>query len=191
MLTLAALAWIFGPSWQIIQRGIVSISPGKGAILLLAPIVALALLFAAFHFVHSEAWRLRWQRMQAAFRAGFRINAGTITALGLAFAIHLLNFLIVFLFAQSLGISVTFLEILLILPVVFLFLLLPVTVNGHGLREVLLIFYFTEFHIHLASGTSAAIPEIVVSLTLLCVANDLLWSLPGGLLALLGPKPKT
>ena len=72
-------------------------------------------------------------------------------------------------------------------PVVFLLLLLPVTVNGHGLREFLLIFYFMEFGIHLAGGSSAGVPEIVVSLTLICVANDLLWSLPGGLLCLVPP----
>ena len=39
----------------------------------------------------------------------------------------------------------------------------------------------------LGGGQAAGVPGIVVSLTLICVANDLLWSLPGGLLCLVPP----
>ena len=59
--------------------------------------------------------------------------------------------------------------------------MMPVTVNGHGLREVLLIFYFTYFHIALTGYAEVGVKETVVALSVLLVANDLLWALPSGL----------
>jgi len=60
-------------------------------------------------------------------------------------------------------------------------MMLPVTVNGHGLRELVLIYYFRALHIVPASGTGTGAAEAVVSLSILMVANELLWSLPGGI----------
>jgi hypothetical protein len=183
MVVMAGFAAVLGPSWKIVESGLVSINHGKllGVLVVASGIAAGIILYRLFG---SETLRNRWVRVKAALGAGLRINTGTLMALLLAFLIHFLNFTIFFLFARALGISITYWQVLLIMPVVFLLLLLPVTVNGHGLREILLIFYFTEFGIRLGGGQAAGVPGIVVSLTLICVANDLLWCLPGGLLCL-------
>jgi len=184
MVMLAGCAWVMGPSWKILQAGLMSINFAHWSLGLLLALMGGAVLVLVARRFGSDLWRERWARIGAALQTGFQLNAGTVTALLLAVLIHFLNFTIFFLFARALGISITYAEVLLMLPVVFLLLLLPVTVNGHGLREVLLIFYFTQFGVHLTGGQTAGIPEIVVSLSAVCLANDLLWSLPGGLLCL-------
>lgn len=102
-------------------------------------------------------------------------------AVAMAFTIHFVSFGGFFLFARALGIAVTYPQVLLFLPVVMTLLLIPVTVNGHGLREVLLIFYFTHFHIALSGYAGVGVKETVIALSVLAVSNDLMWSLPGGL----------
>ncbi|MFZ4681502.1 MAG: lysylphosphatidylglycerol synthase transmembrane domain-containing protein [Terrimicrobiaceae bacterium] len=189
MVVLAICSWVLGPSWKILHSGLISLKPLNWMLISLL-ILALSVVFAwLVRRFGSEPWRQQGERLRTALSTGFQCNAGTMAALFLAFVIHFVNFTIFFLFARALGMSLTFWQVLLILPVVFLLLLLPVTVNGHGLREVLLIFYFTQFGVHLAGGQPAGIAEIVISLTLLCVANDLLWSLPGGLLGLIPFRP--
>lgn len=187
MLVLAGCAWVMGPSWKILQLGLVSINLVNWGLGLLLALVCGGAVVLLARFFGTDIWRDRWLRLLAAFQTGLQINRGTMAALFLAFVIHFVNFTIFYLFARALGISLTYGEVLLLLPVVFMLLLLPVTVNGHGLREILLIFYFTQFGVHLAGGQPAGIPEIVVSLTAICVANDLLWCLPGGLLLLRRP----
>jgi hypothetical protein len=58
----------------------------------------------------------------------------------------------------------------------------PLTINGHGLREVVLLYYLRTLDILPASCSANGAAEVVVSLSLLMVANELLWSLPGGIL---------
>jgi hypothetical protein len=108
-------------------------------------------------------------------------NRKLVLALCLAFGIHLLNFFIIYVFARSLGAEISYGKMLLVMPVVLLLVMLPVTVNGHGLREVLLIGYFTEMQIRITGRTDVAYQEIAVALSVLIVANDLVWSLPGGI----------
>jgi hypothetical protein len=65
--------------------------------------------------------------------------------------------------------------------VVMLLIMLPVTINGHGLRELLLIAYFTQVGIGIDGFGGSGVREIAVAFSLLLVANDLLWSIPGGI----------
>ena len=99
----------------------------------------------------------------------------------LSFAIHITNFSIAYLFARALGISITYLQILLMMPVVLFLVLLPITINGHGLRELLLIGYFTQMGIALSGHPESGAREIAIALSLVLVTNDLLWSIPGGI----------
>ena len=101
-------------------------------------------------------------------------------AIALSFTIHLLSFFIAFCFARSLGITISYGQILQFLPVLLFLVMMPVTVNGHGLREVLLIFYFTKLGI--GTGSAMGTQETAIAFSALMVANDLLWCLPGGLL---------
>ena len=130
-------------------------------------------------------------RLLAPLKLALTPNRYLAVGIGLAVMVHLLNFLCFYLFARSLGIEITYGQVLLVVPILLLCVLVPVTVNGHGLREALLIYYFTLLHISVAGQTEAHTPETVVALSALLVGNDLLWSLPGGIfyLAVLRKQP--
>jgi hypothetical protein len=55
------------------------------------------------------------------------------------------------------------------------------TINGHGLRELILIAYFTEMGITVGRSGGSGVREIAIAFSLLLVADDLLWSIPGGI----------
>jgi hypothetical protein len=142
-------------------------------------------LWILYRFIRVTHWLGRLQRTMAALRQNLVFNRNLVAGMSMSFGIHCLSFFIGFLFARGLGIGITFFQILLIFPVVLLLVMLPVTVNGHGLREVVLIFYFNHLHITLTGNASVGVRETVVALSVVCVANDLLWSMPGGLWYLL------
>jgi hypothetical protein len=50
------------------------------------------------------------------------------------------------------------------------------------LRELLLIGYLTHFGVHLSGNAAGQIQAMAIALSLLLVTNDLLWSVPGGIL---------
>jgi len=131
-------------------------------------------------FLRSTHWGGRLARTFAAARNHLSFNRGLLAAVLLAAALHLLNILIAYLFARALGISLTYLQVLLIVPVVAFFVMLPVTINGHGLRELLLIAYFTQMGVALSGRSGNGVREIAIAWSLLLVTNDLLWSMPGG-----------
>jgi uncharacterized membrane protein YbhN (UPF0104 family) len=130
---------------------------------------------------HGRVWGGRALRTLGAVKDSFTFDRRWVTAFFLSVAMHLMTTLIAHLFAKALGLSLTYLQALLIIPVIALFVMLPVTINGHGLRELLLIAYFSEMGLTIA-GTTAAVREIAVALSFLMVTSDLLWALPGGIL---------
>ena len=134
-----------------------------------------------FRVLRPTLWFGRLQRTLAAVGDCLAPSWGLCSAVALSFAIHCLSFLTVFSFARSLGIGITYLQTLQILPVVLILVLLPVTINGHGLREVALIYFFTHLHIGIGGNPAVDVREAVVALSILVIANDLLWSVPGGL----------
>lgn len=138
-----------------------------------------------FLFLRSTHWLGRLQRTLAALKNNLVFNRNLFLAMLMSFGIHCFSFFVTFLFARSLNINITYFQIILIFPVVLLLVMLPVTVNGHGLREVLLIFYFSHLHIALAGNASIGTRETVVALSVVGVTNDMLWNLPGGLWYLL------
>jgi hypothetical protein len=91
------------------------------------------------------------------------------------------NFSIVFLFARSLGLAMSYGQALLMMPVIVFLVMIPITINGHGLREVLLIAYLSAMNVTIVSHPEFKTLDTAVALSLLAVANDLLWSVPGGL----------
>jgi glycosyltransferase 2 family protein len=149
--------------------------------LLFLGVVALAGAAVLFRKIRLTLWGGRLVRTLAAAKDNFNVNRSLWAAVFLAFAIHLINFLIAYLFARALGISITYLQILVIVPVVIFLVMLPVTINGHGLRELLLIAYFTQMGITLSGHPESGAREIAIAWSLILVANDLLWSLPGGI----------
>jgi uncharacterized protein (TIRG00374 family) len=144
-------------------------------------IAALAGAALLFRTLRSTFWGGRLVRTLVAAKNNLSFNRRLLAAVFLAFAIHLINFFIAYLFARALGISITYLQVLVIVPVVIFLLMLPVTINGHGLRELLLISYFTHMGITLSGHPESGAREIAIAWSFLLVTNDLLWSIPGGI----------
>lgn len=182
---LTAIALVVDPAPL---REIEKLAGSMKSTLLVLAVIALAAALAAsilYRFIRSTHWHGRLQRMFSALKNSLVISPLLFAAMLISFGIHCLNFFIAFLFARALGIGITYSQVLCIFPVVLLLVMLPVTVNGHGLRELLLIFYFNHLHIALAGNTGIGVRETVVALSVVLVSNDLLWSLPGGLWYLL------
>jgi uncharacterized membrane protein YbhN (UPF0104 family) len=135
-----------------------------------------AAIWMLFH--RRSIWRMRFVAIVRSVLTNLTSARRLFTAGALAIAIHFVNFLLVYCFARALGISITLGQVLLIMPVVLFVVLLPVTVNGHGLREILLIYYFGQLGV---IRPGFGVQETVVALSLICVLNDVLWCLPGGI----------
>jgi len=149
-------------------------------LLVLFLFAVLAALFL-FRSTRSTLWGGRLMRTLAATKNHLSLNPKALAAGSLAFILHLLNFLIAYLFAKALGLSITYLQVAIIVAVVMLLSMVPVTINGHGLRELLLIAYFTQLGLGLDRAVGSGVREIAIAFSLLLVANDLLWSIPGGI----------
>ena len=67
--------------------------------------------------------------------------------------------------------------------VVLFVVLLPLSINGHGLRELVMIGYFRFFRV----GPDPVLAAVALSLTY--VATDFITALPGGIIYLLLPRP--
>jgi len=133
-----------------------------------------------WRFLRLTSLAARIRRVLAGVRQCFSVNQRLVVAFLSAFALHILNFSIVFLFARSLGLTLTYGQVLLMMPVILFLVMIPVTINGHGLRELLLIAYFSAMGVTVAGHPELRSQDAAVALSLLAVGNDLLWSLPGG-----------
>jgi uncharacterized protein (TIRG00374 family) len=180
LLTLAAAAFLLAPTalrglaGERFERVNVWWGIGLLALVLVAGRVA-------FRLLRFASWTARLKGTVSQVIENFRPSWRGGFALLLAFGIHLLNFLIIYFLARSLGIQIGFGQVLLMMPVVLLLVMLPITINGHGLREVLLIAYFSAMSIRLGGRAEVDYRSVAVALSILMVANDLIWSLPGGL----------
>lgn len=123
--------------------------------------------------------------MFVALRSAFAFSKELTGAFLLALAIHLLNFLVIYLFARALNLRISYTQVLLMMPVILFVVLLPITINGHGLRELLLIGYFGYLGVTAEGAVDTSIQGMALALSLLIVASDLLLALPGGLFYLL------
>ena len=179
LLVLAGIAFAIDPvPLRILSVPSLSIMTVAWIFLLLLAVAVFA--FFLLSAMRSSLWGGRVIRTLAAAKNNLSLDRSGLAALSLAFALHLLNSLIAYLFAKSLGLSITYLQTAIMVPVVLFFILLPITINGHGLRELLLIAYFTQMGITLG-GFAGGVREIAVAFSLLLVANDLVWCIPGGI----------
>lgn len=111
-------------------------------------------------------------------------------ALLAAMVVHIGNFFVVFLLARALHLPLEFFDVLTLMPVLMLVLLLPVTVNGHGLREVVLVGYFSWLGT-VRTGTGLGAREQAIALSVMLVACDLICNLPGGFWSLWHRRQQT
>jgi uncharacterized membrane protein YbhN (UPF0104 family) len=110
-------------------------------------------------------------------------------ALAWALAGHLVNFLVFFCYCRAVGFTISFFQVVLILPPVLLLVMLPVSINGHGLREFLVIFFFGLLGIGTTGDVPARLPEVVLALSIVGLSSDFFWGLPGGVWFLLNREP--
>src|SRR5213075_1739688 len=123
--------WIFG--WGLVLTRLVSVGG-----------------WVMWRLINLSPWAHQARRVFAAARECFRWNRQLISAVFLAFAVHILNFSIVYAFARSLEIGLTYGQVLLMMPVILFIVMIPITINGHGLRELLLIGYFGAMGVAIA-----------------------------------------
>jgi len=146
--------------------------------------VAVMVMLAGFVFLRAfrhHRWLARGARVLAVFGRALMPSRALAMAFLLALSIHLLNFLIIYFFARALEINISYAQVLLMMPVILFAVLLPVTINGHGLRELLLIGYFDYLGIGMLGDVQPGVQGMAVALSLLLAVNDLLWVLPGGI----------
>lgn len=158
--------------------------------LALAVVFALVSGWVLLRATRATIWGGRVRRTFAAVRRSFTFDRLWMTAFSIALAMHFVTILIAYLLAKALGVSLSYVQTLLIVPPVSLFIMLPITINGHGLRELLLIAYFSNLGTKVTGVPGATVREAVVAFSLLMVTNDLLWALPGGILYFLRFKPQ-
>lgn len=102
-------------------------------------------------------------------------------------AIHGLNFFALFLIANAVGIGVEFRQFLMIQPLILLVSLVPVTVNGYGIREILYVYAFQSQQVSLG-GHVSGMASAVAAFSLVLVLFDLCANLPAGMAYLLREK---
>ena len=180
LLILAAAAlWLDPHSFRFLPSP--AFSPRKliaAGILLLAGVgIAFLILTRLCHGIFQD----RIAQTFAALKRNLVLDRPLFAALLLAFGIHLWNFFTIYLFARALHISITYGQVLLMMPVVLLVMLVPITINGHGLRELLFIGYFSYLGIAVDGSTESNFQSAALALSLVAVTNDLLWAIPGGL----------
>lgn len=75
----------------------------------------------------------------ARYRTNYRILLQTF---GYSLVIQMIGFCAVYILARGLGIPIDFLSIVLFLPIIIVFTLLPVSISGLGVREGAFVFFF-------------------------------------------------
>jgi glycosyltransferase 2 family protein len=95
-----------------------------------------------------------------------------LAVIAISVASYLFTFLSFWLVARAMGLPVTFVQMILILAIVHPIVALPISVGGHGVREVVLIGLFKAMSIGSA--------EQAVAFSLLTVGVQWFWSLIGG-----------
>lgn len=129
--------------------------------------------------------RERWQSVSGKFRNAsvyFKPDRDLAVVLFWALTAHLINFSVFFCFCHSLGLNVSFGQVALLLPPIVVLLMLPISINGHGVREFLFLFFFSALGIENLNALDSELLETVLALSVVGLSVDLICNLPGGLI---------
>lgn len=118
--------------------------------------------------------------MIAAGRIFWRPDVNLARICGWSLVGHGLNLLVFYCYARSVGLTVSFLQVGAFFPLVMLFLILPISINGHGVREVLLVTFLHSFDIVPTHG--GALAESVLAISVVGIFSEVLLGLPGGVI---------
>jgi glycosyltransferase 2 family protein len=133
------------------------------------------------------AWRRRIgslaakvARMLTAGRIFWRPDVNLARICGWSLVGHGLNLIVFYCYARSVGLPVSFLQVCAFFPLVMLLLILPISINGHGVREVLLVTFLHSFGIVPTHG--GALTESVLAISVVGISSEVLLGLPGGVI---------
>lgn len=186
LLTIATIAAALAPPVRILGLSMLSLT-----LLLFAGFVVANMVIAnrrAYHFVDyvvalTPLARIR-SRASSLYEAvvPYRRAPGVIAAsVGLSFVFQAIVILVVFLNAKALAQDVPVMALAVFVPLISLAGMLPVSVNGLGIREALYLLLF---------GRVGVPPDAAVALALLYFVVTLAASLPGGVMYALQPNPR-
>lgn len=97
---------------------------------------------------------------------------------GLAMAGHAVNFTVFYCYAHAVGLELGYWQVWFMLPVVLMVLILPISINGHGVREVLFVLMLTALGV--GSAGNVPLPERVIALSVVGLSSDFVIGLSGG-----------
>ena len=104
-----------------------------------------------------------WQNAMLFFKAN---KKNVIYGLLLCLPIHIISFFTAYLLAQSLAIDVSFLNISLIIALVWIVTAIPITISGAGVRELSMIYLFSLYGVDAEPATALSIYLYIISLLL-------------------------
>ncbi len=150
------------PSWLFNLINIISILSILG-------LFGLALI-RKINFLENYAVLKNFYELSKRFRSVYRTKSKIILQLALSVIIHLFSVMSVYVISKAIGMDYSFGVFLVIVPPVFLFMLIPVSLAGWGVREGAMIGFFMLI---------GAVREQVLSLSVLYGIIVIICSLPG------------
>ena len=124
-----------------------------------------------------EGIKKQWIKIQNSLRTSFKLWARSPLVIVKAFMISWLSLIVVFLgvwvLARGIQIQVTLLEVIAVSVVVYILTLLPISVNGYGLREVAVIALYTRLGASIEQASTLAI--ITRSLSIISTLPGAIW----------------
>ena len=195
LLTLAVFGMLMGAlPWGQLASG--SMLPSRAlayasAVIVLLAVIALLIILYSARLRHRAVhlWRLIVTTLRRTWLYFGNAKRAAVVLI-LAVAGFVILFGAVYFIVKSLNIDVTYLQLMAFMPVLMLAVLLPVTINGHGLREVILIGFFTWLNLGSAQ-INIGPRECAVAFSLLFVASDFVSVIPGACLYLFKRKRKS
>jgi uncharacterized protein (TIRG00374 family) len=95
-----------------------------------------------------------------------------------AIGVHFMSFLSAYCIAMALNLNVNFLQMIVIIAIVFCLISLPISLSGHGVRELAFVQMFTLYGIISINQTGK---EQAIAFSIILFGTQLFWSLVGGL----------
>ena len=156
-------------------------------------LVGLTFLFYVLIAAHEGSWLGKCRAFVWAMTLQIRTELTDpvliLRAFGLALGMHLLSFASGYFISKALGLNIGFIELALFTSGSALIMALPISINGFGVREVLLVGFF-QFN-GFSCGNGIGIKESAIAYSLIGVACDLIRVAPGGIWFALAKEAKT
>lgn len=162
-------------SWDIILLLIICTGALAGAVMLMVSSKLLVFLEPLFLKLRLKGLIARFAKIQLLLVQFAQHRCPLALSMGLSFILQLLIIYYYYLVAQQLKIPISFLELLVFVPIIVVVTLLPISLGGLGLREGLVGYLFVRIGLTVEQA-------LLLSITI--TALGWLLSLPGGLILL-------